>query len=230
MRYTSPSCSYCPPEIRACQKGDDRHGPGWCPSKVDDDGIVSGFTKYQDPFFAKAAVESARVEAEGYCEWTRVEEVCHFSKRMGFKKIGIAFCVGAFELAHTFAQILESHGFEPVSVCCKAGAIAKEEIGLADSEKIRPGNFEAMCNPITQAELLNRAGTDFNVIICLCVGHDSLFIKNSDAMVTTLVAKDRVLGHNPVAALQFAEGYMSRVWGPERPEKPATKPKAAQST
>jgi uncharacterized metal-binding protein len=72
---------------------------------------------------------------------------------------------------------------------------------------------------------LNRAGTDFNVIVGLCVGHDSLFIKNSDALVTTLVAKDRVLGHNPAAALQFADGYMSRVWGPDKPETTPKKPR-----
>lgn len=225
MSYSNPSCTYCPPQIRACREGDDSRGPGWCPSKVDEPAIIDGFAKYQDPSVAKAALESARVEAEGYCKWTRVEEICQFSKRMGFKKIGIAFCVGVFDLAHTFAQILESHGFEVVSACCKAGGIAKEEIGLNDNEKIRPGNFEAMCNPIVQAELLNRAGTDFNVLVGLCVGHDSLFIKNSDALITTLVAKDRVLGHNPVAALQFADGYTSKVWGPERPDTPPKKPR-----
>ena len=33
------------------------------------------------------------------------------------------------------------------------------------------------------------------------MGHDSLFYKHSKAPVTTLVVKDRKLGHNPVAAL-----------------------------
>ncbi len=225
MKYSDPSCSYCPSEIRACRRGEPEKGPGWCPTKVDEPGIVEGFEKYQqDPFLMKAAKEAARVEAEGYCEWTRIEEVCHFSKKMGFKKIGIAFCVGVFDLANKAAQIIESHGFEVASVCCKTGSIAKEEIGLADEEKIRPGQFEAMCNPITQAELLNRCGTDFNVVIGLCVGHDSLFFKHSEALVTTLVAKDRALAHNPAAALLLADGYLSRVWGPERPETPPKKP------
>jgi len=31
--------------------------------------------------------------------------------------------------------------------------------------------------------------------------------------VTTLVVKDRVLGHNPVAAIYGAEGFYRRVYG-----------------
>ena len=68
-----------------------------------------------------------------------------------------------------------------------------------------------MCNPILQAKLLNEAGTDLNVVMGLCVGHDSLFYKYSDALVTTLVTKDRVLGHNPVAALYQANAYYKRL-------------------
>ena len=57
------------------------------------------------------------------------------------------------------------------------------------------------CNPVGQALLLNEVKTEFNVIVGLCVGHDSLFIKHSEAPVTVLIAKDRRLGHNPIAAL-----------------------------
>ena len=64
-----------------------------------------------------------------------------------------------------------------------------------------------MCNPILQAKLLNRAKTDLNVVIGLCVGHDSLFYKYAEALTTTLVTKDRVLGHNPAAALHQADSY-----------------------
>ena len=65
----------------------------------------------------------------------------------------------------------------------------------------------AMCNPILQARLLNQAHTDLNVAIGLCVGHDSLFYRSSEAYVTTLVTKDRVTGHNPAAALYTARAY-----------------------
>ena len=67
-----------------------------------------------------------------------------------------------------------------------------------------------MCNPILQAKMLNEAGTELNVVVGLCVGHDSLFYKYSDALCTTAETKDRVLGHNPVAALYTAETYYKK--------------------
>ncbi|MGB2817007.1 MAG: DUF1847 domain-containing protein, partial [Burkholderiaceae bacterium] len=67
-------------------------------------------------------------------------------------------------------------------------------------------------------------GCELNVIMGLCVGHDSLFIKHSIGLVTTLVTKDRVLAHNPVGALHLADTYYRRVWGPNKPEKLPTKP------
>ncbi len=55
--------------------------------------------------------------------------------------------------------------------------------------------------------LLNSQHTEFNIVIGLCVGHDSMFYKYSEALVTTLVAKDRVLAHNPCGAIYLSEGY-----------------------
>lgn len=64
-----------------------------------------------------------------------------------------------------------------------------------------------MCNPITQAYLLNEEKTEFNILLGLCVGHDSLFLKNAEAPCTVLAVKDRLLGHNPLAAIYTAESY-----------------------
>ena len=61
-----------------------------------------------------------------------------------------------------------------------------------------------MCNPIAQAEILNREGAEFNILLGLCVGHDALFLKYAKALTTVFVVKDRVLGHNPVAALYLS--------------------------
>jgi uncharacterized metal-binding protein len=219
-RYTDPGCAYCPSSVRACRQGESQaRGPGYCPSKVDQDGIDDAGEMYADPFVREVAQASARVEAQGYCKWTRVEEICEFAKKLGYTKIGIATCISFVDLAKTLSGILESHGFTVASVACKHGGVAKEEIGLADPEKIRPGNHESMCNPVSQAELLNRAECELNIVLGLCVGHDSLFFKYSDALVTTLVVKDRVLAHNPIGALHLADSYYSRVWGPKRPEK-----------
>jgi uncharacterized metal-binding protein len=221
MDYQNPGCAYCPPNVRACRLGEtEQRGPGFCPTNVDCDGIACARAEYDDPEIQRFARASAEVEAEGYCEWTRVEEICAFARKMGYKKLGIATCISFVDLARTLSQIFESHGFEVASVACKHGEVPKEEIGLTDDQKVRPGGHESMCNPVSQATLLNRAGCDFNVVIGLCVGHDSLFFRYSEAPATVLVTKDRVLAHNPIGALQLADSYYARVWGPNRPEKP----------
>jgi uncharacterized metal-binding protein len=198
----------------------DERGPGFCPTKVMADELDAAVALYDDPEVLKVAQVSGRIEAEGYCQWTRVEEICQFAKKMGFKKVGIATCISFVDLAKTLSGILESHGLEVASVACKSGSVPKEDMGIKDEEKIRPGNYEAMCNPVSQATLLNESGCELNIVLGLCVGHDSLFFKHSEGLATTLVAKDRVLAHNPVGALHLADSYFSRVWGPERPEKP----------
>ena len=163
--------------------------------------------QYDEQEIRRVSQESARVEAIGYCQWTRVQETMEFATRMGFQKLGIAYCIGLRREARTLADIYRENGFEVVSVCCKSGSIPKEDIGLRDDEKIRPGTYESVCNPIGQAMVMNAEKTDLNVIIGLCVGHDSLFIRHSKALVTCLVAKDRVLAHNPVGAIYTAKTY-----------------------
>jgi uncharacterized metal-binding protein len=69
-----------------------------------------------------------------------------------------------------------------------------------------------MCNPILQAFILNEEETNFNVLVGLCVGHDSLFFKYSEAFSTVLIAKDRVLAHNPAGALYTSGIYYSRLF------------------
>ncbi len=219
MDYELPGCAYCPPTVRACRVGEaEQRGPGFCPTKVDPVSIEEAWTSYADPFELRIAQESARVEGEGYCKWTRVEEICQFAKKMGFERVGIATCISFVDQARVLSAILESHGFEVASAACKNGGVAKERLGLRDDEKIRPGQHESMCNPISQAELLNAADTQLNIVLGLCVGHDSLFFRHSQGLATTLVTKDRVLAHNPIGALNLADSYYSRVWGPERPK------------
>jgi uncharacterized metal-binding protein len=225
MTYETPGCAYCPPTVRACRDGEaEERGPGFCPTKVDGDGIEGAEQRYADPETYRIAQAAALVESEGYCRWTRVEEICAFAKKLRFKRIGIATCISMVDLARTLSGILESHGFEVASVACKNGGVPKEQLGLRDDQKIRPGQHESMCNPISQAELLNRAGCELNIVLGLCVGHDSLFFRHSQGLVTTLVAKDRVLAHNPIGALHLADSYFQRLWGPARPVTPPRLP------
>jgi uncharacterized metal-binding protein len=58
-----------------------------------------------------------------------------------------------------------------------------------------------------RAHFLQKAGTELNVMLGLCVGHDSLFSAHSHAPVTVLAVKDRILGHNPLAASYLVDGY-----------------------
>jgi len=205
------SCMHC--GVKACQNGEGEKYPPFCPTKnMDKEMLSTVLEKYKDDENAKTAYTSAMVEADYYCQKTRAEEIIIFAKRMGYKKIGIANCVGLIDEARTFAKIAENNGLDVYMTSCKIGAVDKSQIGIDDAHKINRGCMqESMCNPIMQAEFLNRAETELNVVVGLCVGHDSLFIKHSNALVTTLVTKDRVLGHNPAAALYTSGSYYKRL-------------------
>jgi len=142
---------------------------------------------------------------------TRIVEIYEFAEKMGYRRLGLAFCMGLAKEAAIVEQILKERGFEVVSVLCKAGRTPKEMIGITDADKIYRGTEEAMCNPIFQAELLNHSKTEFNILLGLCVGHDSLFFKNSEAPTTVLAVKDRVTGHNPLAAIYLSESYYRKI-------------------
>jgi uncharacterized metal-binding protein len=169
---------------------------------------------------ARLALTAARVEGLCYersgdgaihARWTRVEDTIAFARLMGWKKVGIATCIGLLDETARLEEILVAQGLEPIPVCCKVGSVDKAKVGVKDAEKVRPGTWEPACNPIAQARILNELGTDMNVIVGLCVGHDMLFSKHSKAPVTTLVVKDRVTGHNPVAALYGQNFYYRRL-------------------
>lgn len=137
----------------------------------------------------------------------RIQEICEFAHKMGYTRLGLAYCDGLAKEAMLVVQILEAQEFEVVSVICKVGSIPKEEIGIRESEKVRIGRYESMCNPILQARILNDARTHFNVALGLCVGHDSLFFRYAEAPTTVLAVKDRVSGHNPLGPIYTSESY-----------------------
>jgi len=149
---------------------------------------------------------AAFIEGKYYMKKTRLEELILFARKMDYKRLGIAFCIGLENEAKTVYNILASE-FEVRSVCCKVCGLNKDEFGL---EKIYGEGFEATCNPIGQAIILNQEETDLNIILGLCIGHDILFTKHSDAPVTTLAVKDRVLSHNPLGAI-YSNYYLEKV-------------------
>lgn len=205
MDIKSLSCVDC--GTQNC-KFKDRNYPEFClTTNLDQEDFTWALEKYDEGRNREIMIASAEVEYEGYGKWTRVQEIMEFAAKIGAKKIGIAHCVGHMNEARIFAKILRANGFEAYSVVCKVSGQAKSSMGIpAECENIGP----AMCNPILQARLLNQAKTDLNVVIGLCVGHDSLFYKYSEAYVTTLVTKDRVTGNNPAAALYTANSYYKK--------------------
>jgi len=196
--------------------------PAYCPTNEHDTLIRDTAGLYREDS-EDAKIARGATQVEGLCyqpepgsetinaRWTRVEDTIAFAKLMGYQTIGIATCIGMLEETDRLSDILKAQGLTPLSVCCKTGSIDKIDLGLKESDKVRPATFEPACNPVAQARLLNRARTDMNIIVGLCVGHDMLFSKYSDAPVTTLVVKDRVTGHNPVSVLYGQNFYYRRL-------------------
>ena len=194
---------------RSCRTGELDKTPLNCPCNEEEQEKVKEL--YHDEDNKKLAYCSALTEAEGYCRKTRLEEVMDFANKCGYKRLGLAYCSGLQAEAAALTRVFEARGFEVASVVCKVGCTPKEEIGIKEEEKVRIGQFETMCSPITQAMVLNEAATEFNIIMGLCVGHDSLFFKYAEAPTTVFAVKDRVLGHNPLAAIYTLDSYSERL-------------------
>lgn len=167
---------------------------------VDKDTVLAEYTE-EERRIMKAA---AYVEGTFYSNITRLQETAEFAKAMGYKKLGMAFCIGLNEEARYIARFYEKQGFTFYSVCCKNCSVAKKELGLKQVKPELP--HEAMCNPKMQAKFLTEKGTELYISCGLCVGHDTIFNKSCEGPVTTLVVKDRLLAHNPLGAIY------SRYW------------------
>jgi len=153
----------------------------------------------------------------GY-NWTRVRELIEYARLLHYKRIGIAGCIGLIEESKILGRILTEAGFQVVLVSCMAGGAPRAKLGLKERKW---GASHIACNPLMQAEVLNREKTELNIMVGLCLGHDILFIKNSKADVTPLVVKDRVTGHNPIAALYTSQTYYKKkLWNPASQSSP----------
>jgi uncharacterized metal-binding protein len=186
--------------------------PAFCLTEAQDAAEIEEVSRIyrEDPLISKVTAAAAEIEGVYYGKLTRVEEVAAFAKRINAKKIGIATCVGLINETRAFVKFLDAQGIKSYTVACKVGAVDKTEVGIPAEHKIKKGEHESACNPVLQARILAREKTDLNVIVGLCVGHDSMFIKYSEALTTYLVVKDRVLAHNPVGALHCSHSYYKK--------------------
>ena len=193
MEFT---CAYC--QKHSCHKNDLENAPTNCPTiNRGQEGILKLYKEKENYEIAKA---SAEVVMDKYGDKTRIVEIIEFAKKMNYKKIGLAFCVGLAKEANITSKTFRKHGFEVESIICKVGSIDRTVIGIENCNV-------PMCNPIAQAKFLNEKNTDLNIILGLCVGHDTLFFKYSEAPVTVFAVKDRVLAHNPLGAIYQADSY-----------------------
>lgn len=205
------SCVDC--AVINCNLQDSQY-PDFCMTTHMNEAVLEEAMKlYEEDENRRSMIAAGEVEHDFYLKYTRVEEIMAYARKMGMKKLGIATCVGLIKESRTLASILRYNGFEVYGIACKAGVQKKMDVGIPE----RCNSIgENMCNPILQAKLLNEAKTDLNIVVGLCVGHDSLFNKYSKALVTTAVTKDRVTGHNPVAAIYGADFYFKKRFFPEK--------------
>ena len=128
----------------------------------------------------------------------RIEEGILFAKELGAQKVGLAACIGFMTEAKRIAEIYEGAGLEVFLVSCHVGGIHLKEWNVPEAYW---GPRPTGCNPMAQAEILNQLETEINFMAGFCIGCDALFTKRAQALSTTLVAKDKVTGHNPCVVL-----------------------------
>jgi uncharacterized metal-binding protein len=219
----SAECAACeiPTGGKICFSENGQGSKG-CPTLLQESLLEETRVIYEDPEVFEFAKKASIQEGECYINKienpfvleptkTRITEICEFAQKMGYKRLGLAFCIGLASEAAIVDNILKNNGFEVISVVCKAGRALKEGLDIEPEDFVMPILKESMCNPILQAKLFNAEKTEFNILLGLCVGHDSLFFKYADAYTTVLAVKDRVTGHNPLAAIYLSKSYYGKV-------------------
>jgi uncharacterized metal-binding protein len=214
-----PGCARChfATQDRLCQQENGK-SPTFCPTQNYEEVVGKALDELKKPEILEFARQASIQEGDGYANRElgydkvkpvkpRILETIEFAHRMNYQRLGFVFCIGLVKEAKVVEKLYSAEGFEVVSALCKVGREPKETLGVRDDQKIRIGCFESMCNPIAQAFILNSEKTEFNIVMGLCVGHDSLFLKYADAPCTVLAAKDRLLGHNPLAAIYTIDSY-----------------------
>lgn len=156
-----------------------------------------------DDYDRRSIEFSLDIAHESERKMCRIAEVVYFAHVMGFQQLGLAFCIDMFEETEMLYKILRRF-FKVRCVCCRicsdASEIKSEMSGWDDSD----------CNPKGQALALNEAGSELNITAGLCVGCSTVFSKYSNAPVTTLFVKDKLLANNPVGAL-YSKYYLDNI-------------------
>lgn len=152
-------------------------------------------------------MESAAIVSAETVNSTRVQDTIKLASCMGASLVGIATCTAMLRETRILTELLRKAGFEVQVVGCKLESNMKADLNI-DAPSLAEDCV--ICNPIMQALLLNDAKTDLNILMGICVGHDALFCKYSNAPAVTLVAKDFMTVHNPCSVLYAADSVYKR--------------------
>ena len=181
-----------------CWRGEDKGIPSYCQANHYPEEIEKANKAYAEPEVVALYTAACVVGKKNDGYRTRIEEAIDFAKEMKFSIVGFATCVAFANELEVISRLFEQGGIEVFSAGCQIGRSSATDRGLPHLEAY-PDN--SSCNPIAQAEILNKAETQLNYIIGLCMGHDILFTRYSRAPVSTLIVKDRLMGNNPAAAI-----------------------------
>jgi uncharacterized metal-binding protein len=124
----SPECAKCSIKDRICSVPGGK-GPQSCPTIHEREAVEQAEKEYERPGIHELARMASIQESECYSHRDiqpyvihpvkpRVQEICEFTQKMGYRKLGIAFCTGLHPEARALTHILEAQGFEVVSVVC----------------------------------------------------------------------------------------------------------------
>lgn len=129
------SCSDC--SRLGCRSASEEQYPPFClTTNVDKALLEETLEIYRnDPEQGLIARTSACIECEFYGRLTRVEETIEFIKRMGYKKIGIASCVGLMRETSIFAVFSRRRASNISRSGCKVGCTGQDRDRRAEREK-----------------------------------------------------------------------------------------------
>lgn len=196
--FTCASCTK-----KSCLLHNQENPPLNCPMQ-DQDTLSKCKKEYFDKDGGKlylSTMETA-MEAKDLGE-TRTLEAIRFAKKNGWKKIGIAHCIGFCNEAAAASKLIKKAGLECETVVCTNGGINLCDYMSIPTKHLDDveNNYAVGCNPIGQAKYLEKANTDYNLIFGLCVGHDALFTKYSHVLTSVIMVKDRSRYRDPISGL-----------------------------
>jgi uncharacterized metal-binding protein len=144
--------------------------------------------------YDKSSIEIMRIaDNTSSMSVNRIEGIRDFALTGKYQCIGIAHCITFYRETEIIKQYLSKY-FKVYTVDCKYGSLRRNDL-------FGGGSRGVLCNPAGQAQYLNENTTDLNISIGLCIGHDMIFCKKSEAPVTSLFSKDFTNNNNMAQAV-----------------------------